>query len=527
MNALITKNSEHVTGVLNGWDRIVLRGHLRKFAYPEGMRAYLSQTNTLLMNFKAHAQDMTKQLIEASEQHAKTTGRPVKYLESSSERKDELARKIAHKDGITKGLICVLECVEPCRSFDIFKNGKKQILEIVVRNRKCKFIYHYWIDPVFGFMSARVQTWFPFSIQVCMNGREWLARRLDERGLAYERYDNSFTWIEDFPKAQKIFKKMLDINWLRALHAIARQVHPAHDSMFRGLMGFDYYWSSYQTEWASDIAFDSPKSLAAIYPQLTRGAIATFDSQSVMRFLGQRLYTNHEGEILSDYRERPEGVCVKHRAYKGSSNQGNSLKVYDKGGSVLRIETTINNPDPYRSYRPSETDPKGEKGKKSWRKMRRGVADMRRRAEVSQAANDRYAEGLAALDSTTPVGELAATVSHPASKDGKRYRAIQPFAADRVLLEAISDGQNALSGFCNGDLAERLYPAESQSTDKAVRGRVASKISYRLRILRAHGLIRKLPKQRRYHITARGREIVTALLQVQHATLQQLNALAA
>jgi hypothetical protein len=257
--------------------------------------------------------------------------------------------------------------------------------------------------------------------------------------------------------------------------------------------------------------------LAAIYPQLTRGAIASFDSRNVMRFLGHRLYENHEGEIVSDYRGRPEGVCVKHRAL------GNSVKMYDKGGSILRIETTINHPEAYRSYRASEADPEGEK---QWRPMRRGVADMHRRAEVSQAANDRYAEALAALDTTTPLGRLAATVCRPVSKDGRRYRALHPFAADdRALLEAISDGAFVAAGFSNRDLAARLYPA--QSPDAAPRGRIASKVSYRLRILRAHGLIRKSPNRRRYHLTAKGRQIATALLQVQHATLQQLNDLAA
>ncbi len=165
-------------------------------------------------------------------------------------------------------------------------------------------------------------------------------------------------------------------------------------------------------------------------------------------------------------------------------------------------------------------------GDKQWRVMRRGVADMYRRAEVSQAANDRYAEALASLDTTTPLGRLAATVCRPVSKDGQRYRALHPFSPeDRPLLEAISEGNYATGGFCNRDLAARLYPAKS--ADPAERSRIASKVSYRLRILRAHGLIRKLPGQRRYHMTTKGRQIVTALLQAQHATLQQLNALAA
>jgi hypothetical protein len=516
MNALVPRNTDHVIGVLSGWDRLVFRGTLRMLAFAGGMARYLSRMGILLKDFGDHAQAMTDRLVQASLKRAEAAGRPVRYLASPSVRKDDYARRIAQEDGIAEGLICVLTCVEPCRSFDIYRNRQEKRLELVARHRKCKFLYHYWIDRRFGFMSARVQSWFPFSLQVCMNGREWLARRMDEKGISYTRYDNSFPWIDDFPKAQSILDGMLKTDWPRTLDAAARQVHPAHDAMFHGL-GFHYYWSAFQTEWATDTVFDSPRALAAIYPQLVRGAIAAFNSRAAMRFLGHRLYKNHEGQIVSDYRDRPEGVCVKHRAV------GNSIKVYDKGGSILRIETTINNPRAYRSYRSSESEPEGPK---RWRVMRRGVADMHRRAEVSQAANDRYAEALASLDTTTPLGELAAAVCRPVSKDGKRCRALRPFSPeDRALLEAISDGKHATEGFCNRDLASRLYPA--QSTDRTARSRIASKVSYRLRILRAHGLIRKVPRQRRYHMTTKGRQIVTALLQAQHATLQQLNSLAA
>jgi hypothetical protein len=516
LNALVPKNADHVIGVLNGWDRLVFRGTLRMLAFAGGMARYLSRVGILLKDFGDHAQAMTEQLIQASLKRAETAGRPVQYLHSPSIRKDDYARRIAKDDGVSDGLICVLTCVEPCRSFEIYRNREKKLLELVARKRKCKFLYHYWIDRRFGFMSARVQTWFPFSIQVCMNGREWLARRMDEKGMAYTRYDNSFPWIEDFSTVQKLFDRLHKTDWPKVLDDAARQVHPAHAAMFRGL-GFAYYWSAFQTEWATDTAFDSSKSLAAIYPQLVRGAIAAFDSRNVMRFLGHRLYENHEGEIVSDYRHRPEGVCVKHRAV------GNSIKVYDKGGSILRIETTINHPGAYRSYRSSELEPAGDK---QWRVMRRGVADMYRRAEVSQAANDRYAEALASLDTTTPLGRLAAMVCRPVSKDGKRYRALHPFSSeDRLLLETISDGTYATGGFCNRDLAARLYPGELSNAQG--RARTASKVSYRLRILRSHGLIRKIRGQRRYHMTTKGRQIVTALLQVQHATLQQLNNLAA
>jgi hypothetical protein len=236
-----------------------------------------------------------------------------------------------------------------------------------------------------------------------------------------------------------------------------------------------------------------------------------------MRFLGKRPDRRYQGEVVSDYLDRPEGVRVKHLAF------GNSLKVYDKGGSILRIETTVNQPAAFRSYRVSESDPEGEK---SWRPMRKGIADLHRRAEVSQQCNDRYADALASLDTTTPLGTLAAAVCRPVTKDGKRYRALRPWSEeDQKLLQWVRDGRFVVNGFCNRDLACHLY--RSASDDPAERARIASKVSYRLRILRAHGLIRKSPPQRRYHVTTKGRQIITALCRSQHITLQQLNAVAA
>jgi len=236
-----------------------------------------------------------------------------------------------------------------------------------------------------------------------------------------------------------------------------------------------------------------------------------------LRFLGKRPDRRYQGEVVSDYKDRPEGVRVKHQAF------GNSVKVYDKGGSLLRIETTINNPGAFQSYPSSESDPGGPK---SWRPMRKGVADMHRRAEVSQQSNDRYADALASLDTSTPIGQLAAKVCRPVRRDGTRYRALRPWSEqDRKLLESISDGKLVVGGFCNRDLARQLYPPADD--DPAERRRIASKVSYRLRILRAHGLIRKSPGRRRYHVTTKGRQVTTALSRSQHITLQQLNATAA
>ena len=194
MENFLIKHAADVIGVLSGFDRLVFRGTLRFLAHHLGMMRYLWAERVLLKDFARHAEAVTQQLREASEAHARDTGRPIHFMPSSASSKEDRARAIARQDGIEEGLICLLTAVEPCLSYDIIRNRKAQHLQLRPRHRKCLFLYHYQIHPIFGFMHARIQTWFPFSIQICLNGREWLARQMDAAGIGYRQRENCFTW---------------------------------------------------------------------------------------------------------------------------------------------------------------------------------------------------------------------------------------------------------------------------------------------------------------------------------------------
>jgi hypothetical protein len=194
---------------------------------------------------------------------ARDQGRPIVYLKSASADKDEVARKIAAKDGITTGLVAILTCLELCKSFEIHRNPQTHKLELVSGMRKGLVLYHYWIDPQLGWMNARIHSWLPFSIQVCINGREWLAPMLDKNGIDYRRHDNCFTSIGEVAKAQHLMNRQLRISWPKALERIRQQLNPLHGQMFRGL-GVSYYWSIYQSEWATDVMFEKASDLATL-----------------------------------------------------------------------------------------------------------------------------------------------------------------------------------------------------------------------------------------------------------------------
>lgn len=306
--------------------------------------------------------------------------------------------------------------------------------------------------------------------------------------------------------------EQLNTAWPRALKAIARSLNPHHETIFRS-SPMDYYWTAYQTELATDVLFRDPQSLAGIYPQLVRYAMHAFKSPDVMRFLAQKTPGNFTGEIVSSFKDRAEGVRVKHFL------RGNSIKMYDKAGSVLRVETTIGDPTDFKVFRPRQDDPDGNL---EWLPLRKGVADLHRRAQVSQRSNHAYFNALATVGDTTPCFRLFDTVCRPVTDQGRRIRALRlGDPNDIALLEAVARGEFAISGFRNRDIRRQLHPAALTDSPLEQR-RLAAKITRQLRILRAHGLIQKIPKTTRYRLTTRGQTLIAAIFATRNADITQL-----
>jgi hypothetical protein len=513
MQAFLTKFAAVVRGVLSGFDRLFFCGTLRRLSHSRGLQHYLWAHRLLSKDFAAHSLEVTARLEEASLRQAQQLGREIRYLNSAQHRKEDIAREIAARDRIKEGLICVLRSVDPCMSFQINKNHKTGKLEIHYRQRKCTHLYHYQIHPVFGFMHARIQTWFPFRVWVCLNGREWLARPLDQAQLHYVRRDNTFTWLEDVAQAQALFDQQLQANWPSLLGGLAQALNPAHAEIFAHYP-CPYYWSVSDSEWASDIMFSRRAALETVYPRLLRYASTTFGAVDVLRFLGQPVPASGtvphrcRHQIRSNIKERLEGVRIKHWL------NGHSLKMYDKG-SVLRVETLIRDPQDFKVYRAAEGDPQGAK---DWRPLRRGVADLPRRAEVAQAANARYVGALTAVQDTTPLRQLAEPLCRPVAEPvrqprrsptalvepdtvlsppatpraapptptaatlgggaakPRRVRALNPLAAgDAALLEAISRHEFLINGLRNRDLRALLYRSGQRRSRKSGGGRRRSR----------------------------------------------------
>lgn len=280
MEQFLSIHQEAIVGTLTMYDRIIFKGHLNRLFIRNSFERFLNKQDVLLKDFGTYVVKTTEELKATVKDLAQQAGRPYIYLDSAITRahgqsKEELARSIAAKDGVTDGLICVFSTLEACSSFSVRKNPGTHKLEIVRERRKCLHFYFYYFDTEFGFMHIRLQSWFPFTIQVYINGREWLGRQLEQQGIGTQRYDNCFLAIDDLNTAHDLCDRFAHREWPRVLDAFARRVNPKLALVEEAGFG-TYYWVMDQCEIATDVMFKDRDSLLRVLPDLLRGAMLAF-----------------------------------------------------------------------------------------------------------------------------------------------------------------------------------------------------------------------------------------------------------
>ena len=507
-----------ILGAIHGLDRIRYRGTNRLLANELGIKKFLSYYNILLKDFTDLSKQITMDIRQCCDETATNYGISTKYLRSSKIEKEKLARKIAERDGIEIGPICNFSVLETCYAPQIKGNKSKKIIELKIVPSKCVHIYHYFNHPEYGFGHVRLQTWFPYNIHICLNGRHWLERQLIKKGIGYIKDGNCFPWLENIKKAQQLLNKQLKTNWTKMLNGLVRSMCPTLEDILP--LHPKYYWSADNTEWASDIMFNSVQDLDSIYPDLIYHGMKSSDSASIMRYFGRRSISRNgrikgraAEEIMSDCRKRYEGIRIKHW------QNDNSVKMYNKSGCILRLETTINSTREFKVFRHPDDD---ENRPASWQRMRKGVSDLHRRCELSQKCNERYADALTAAGVDEKLREVIEPACNKIRKCGKNYRGLNVWQKeDSQMLIYLAKGEHALAGFRNKDLRNWLYP-KTKHMRKDQQRKYSSRVSRRIKLLRVHGLIKKVAHENRYMLTAKGQKLAKALKAASDTTIKEL-----
>jgi hypothetical protein len=521
MKELVARFGKAVKGVLTGFDRIVFKGTILPLAHEDGAMSFLSWRGVLNRDYKKWMLAQTAALVKAVDQYAREqSGRPIKPLSTWRTDKNELARKRQKQAGIDAGLIGVWSCLESCWSYRAHYCAEKGYPQLHRYTTQCKHLYLYFDHKDYGWMNVRLQTWFPYHIQIALNGREWLRRRLETRHVDFLRQGNKFLHVEDYALAQRYLDQQLDRQWPHLLKSFLPGAFPTMTQTLGPHLS--YYWTLWQSEWATDLILEDAAELTTTMDAILRHAWITGNSTRVLRYLDRPLtkagqpFSNCPHEVMSRALEFHDGLRIRHWV------DHNSVKAYNQW-NLLRIETTINQPYMFKVYRRAQGQPRN--AVKKLRPLRKGVADIPLRAQVSQEVNDRFMDELSTFTNKTPLSELLAPHVRSRTKGGRRVRALDISGKDCELLQAISDPCFTVSGITNAALRKKLCSTHwgAARTDK----QLSARVSRHLRLLRDHGLIRKLPNRHRYHLTDKGRQLTTALHAVLSASTEQLMQMAA
>ena len=398
---IIEKYDNKIKGILSGFDRIVINGYSRQLNNCRQFLYYMIQNDCNLVDFHKFAEEHTNSLCDHIENLVSLQNRPREFVMSSNVSKDEIARKLFQEFPVEEGLVCCISSMEVCNTMTVKGNKKTKLLEVTRRHTKCKYYYLYMIDKDFGWMYLKIQTWFPFNVQIYLNGREYICKQLEKEGIQYERYNNSLIDIENIERAQEISDHLQNMDLTRKFDGLVSQYNNLLPK-FEKHLGHGYFWTVFECEYATDIMFQTREDLANIFPSLVEKAFFTFKCDDIMSFFGRKLDPKFQGEVVSDARKRYQGFRIKHKM------KSNQVKMYDKY-SCLRIETTINDPYEFKILKETEKiiDHQVITSEKHWVPMGKSVANLYRYAEVSKATNFRYINALPLpVDKITPVKEI-------------------------------------------------------------------------------------------------------------------------
>jgi hypothetical protein len=495
-HSFCAKHQDAISGVLSCFDRVIFRGYT-PLSYPKGIEGFFWQQKVPLKNFKVYA----LQIAERVKGHVKSTvlasGAPFRHL-TRKEPMEEQARRLAQEKGIQEGIVCGYSQMETCRAYRFWYDRAANRPRLLKDYRVCSVLYVFLMHAALGLIHVKIETWFPLTMQVYVNGHDYLAKKLDRAKVKYALHDNAFTAIDDFKAAQACADRFAKQNWPKLLGELARRFNPL---VGKELREQDYYWVADQVEMATDVIFKDRSRLASLYPRLIEHARACFTAEDVLKFLGRKLNANFRGEVQTWIKRRVEGVRVVHKMKK------NKLKMYDKAGNVLRVETTINDATEFRVRRPKPD------GRMEWQRLPKGVAWLWRYAEVCQASNSRYLEALSVVTDDRESRKLIDRATKPAELNGRRKRALQPLNPDdQKLFLAVMRGEHRLRGFRNRDLEQRLYA--TMPNDKVESRRRCGRVTRLIQVLRAHSLVAKIPRTRRYRITVEGELLMSAAIKV-------------
>jgi len=492
---LTERYGDRIAGVLSCYDRIVITGTVPVICYAEGMTRFLHSRGIRIFDYPQFAQTLRDRVRDVAASLAETADITIEHIAKSHVRKEEVVARVLAQRGDHPGLVHIVSAMEACDSYRPWHDKASGKTFVRPDSGKCLHYYFYFMDADLGLIYLRVPTWCPFRLQFYCNGHSWLARQLAAEGIDYTMADNAFVRIADWQRAQTLADALSPDLLHRTLDGYAAQCCPVSD-----VFGQTYHWSLMQVEYATDLAFRSTTTLGPLYEQLVRQSVLSVKAEQVVSFLGRHVTPQLAQEIGSQFSTRIEGTCIKHRFGKSS------IKMYDKCGIVLRIETTANDVSFFKHHRKVEhRDGLPTRELAPVKKSIYSLIDLR---GILLGCNRRYLSHLSSLDDFSAGVRALDRLTRPHKVEEKTVKGINFFEpGESALLRALQNPRVNISGIRRGDLLPDLDMFSP------------NRLSRQLRRLLDLGAIKRVTGTYRYYLTKAGRAATAAARRLTAATI--------
>lgn len=486
MAALVKRYEDRLHGVLSCYDRIVITGTLPQACYAQGMTGFLYANGIRIFDYPQFAAPLRDAIREQARQLAQSAGVEIEHIAKAHIRKEDVVAKVLERRGDHPGLVHVISAMETCQSYKPWHDKTSHKTFLKPTTGKCLHYYFYFMDPEVGLCYLRVPTWCPFKLQFYCNGHGWLAHKLDAEGIAYTLADNAFVRLADFAAAQRLADGFKPEQLHRVLDHYAQLCCPVQETF-----GQHYHWSLMQVEYATDLVFRSQQTLAPLYEQLARESVVSIKAEQVAQFLGKKITPQLAQEIGSRLVTRIQGTCIKHRLGKAQ------VKMYDKFGTVLRIETTVNDVSFFKHHR--KVEHRQGPSTRQLAPVKKSIYSLIDLREILAGCNRRYLEYLSALDDHSAGQRALDRLTTPRRQDDRPIKGLNFFhPAEQQLLRALKRPEFNIHGMRRADL-RAFVPQLSPSA-----------LSRQLKRLRCIGVIKRVAGTYRYYLTRRGRAAIAA-----------------
>ena len=480
-------------------DRLVLHGYLTGLQRPGQLVHFFHDVVGVACIEPRVLLGRTTEYRDWVDRYTQGQGLPV-LAASKGVRKEELVRPYYGKLGPQEGIACVLTSLENSRTFISYspqrtpQSGDTNYRRIETGRKRFLHLYWYVWDPVMGPMSLRVATYLPFTVTCYLNGHHFVSQRLRQAGVGLYQQDNAILRVADPVALQAAADALTPAVLQERCDYWAAKLAPSFSPAEHTAMDLRYRYSLAQIELATDVIFAEPSPLRGLFRRAVELGLLMGGADRTAHLFGRQITARYGGKLQTVLDRRNEGHPVLRAYYRTSF-----VKQYEKAETLLRTETCVNDPYHLDVGRRLENLPKL----------------VTRMADTNQRFLDAQAELLAC---TVDQGELT-RLAQPVQVGKRRVPGLR-LQDDRVirLLDVLLHPGSFVADWTSRDVLARLLDRHRLAeADYRL-----SQLRYDLGKLRAHGLVERIGRTRRYRLTQRGLKLGVILVKLRTRLLGPL-----